>query len=88
MTQSLMAHQQDDADGELVTGSSGQDGPELPTLPGFLSERQRQAGLCPRGFAELRPKAVGRVLALSQISLHTDGLDTKRLDLALFKSTL
>jgi hypothetical protein len=79
MTQSLMAHQQDDADGELVKGSSGQDGPELPTMP---------AGLCPRGFAELRPKAVGRVLALSQISLHTDGLDTKRLDLALFKSTI
>ncbi len=39
MTQSLTANQQDDSDGELV--KSGKDGPELPTTPRFLSERQK-----------------------------------------------
>jgi hypothetical protein len=41
MSKSLTANQQDNVDGELVKGSSGKNGPELPTMPGFLSERQK-----------------------------------------------
>ena len=41
MTQSLTANQQDNDNDELVEGSSGKHGPELSTMPGFLSERQK-----------------------------------------------
>lgn len=41
MPRSLTANQPENADAEVVQGSSGKVSPELGTLAGFLSERQK-----------------------------------------------